>query len=560
MEYFKLLHLAKEPFSNSPDPAFFYASEQHKDCIQKLEIALRLRRGLNVVTGEVGTGKTTLCRQLIQAFSGDPRISAGLVLDPDFSDPRSFLSAVVHMMTSRKPALVDTIPDMKEHLKNYLFQKGVEEDRTVVLIVDEGQKMSPACLETLRELLNFETNEYKLLQIIIFAQNEFSDTLDQLPNLADRINLYYRLGPLNFKDSRELIHHRLQLAVGPEGSGRRLFSLPAQWRIFRLSGGYPRKIIHLCHQSLLAMIIQNKAVVGWRIVGACARRTLAGKPVHHKLAWLAAAVLLLGICLGVWVYPNSPRKIITFLRDHRGNAAPDGRIPSTVQVETAARQPESAPIPAPLEAVVEDTPNTAPLLSSAPESTSLGGSFDVGRSTLDIRRSSFDKSNLQNPPSSESPPLLGEVPVAVGDTLDGLIHKIYGAHVYRYRKAVLTANPQLTDPDLLRVGDVLVFPAQLTDTIDAPDPSWYVSIWRGDNLGAAVSKLREEAENQLPLRLLTLWNGREGLSFQVVLKKSFNNQAAAELERSRTAPMVSAHPDIICLKKATPAIMEAGMN
>ncbi len=302
MEYFKLLHLTREPFSNSPDPAFFYESNQHKECIQKLEIALRLRRGLNVVTGEVGTGKTTLCRQLIQTFSGDSRISASLILDPDFTDPRSFLSAIIHMMTGRRPGPEDTIPDMKEHLKHYLFQKGVEEDRTVVLIVDEGQKMSPACLETLRELLNFETNEYKLLQIIIFAQNEFTDTLEELPNLADRINLYYRLAPLNFKDTRALIHHRLQHAVEPESPGRHLFSLPARWRIFRLSGGYPRKIIHLCHQCLLAMIIQNKTVVGWRIAGACARRTFRRPSFFRPVPVTIGLLFLAGMCFGAWHY------------------------------------------------------------------------------------------------------------------------------------------------------------------------------------------------------------------------------------------------------------------
>ena len=102
MEYFKLLQLDREPFSNSPDPGFFYESAQHKDCIQKLEIALRLRRGLNVVTGEVGTGKTTLCRQLIRRFDQDLDCETHLVLDPSFKTPLEFLVTVAGMFDTRE--------------------------------------------------------------------------------------------------------------------------------------------------------------------------------------------------------------------------------------------------------------------------------------------------------------------------------------------------------------------------------------------------------------------------------------------------------------------------
>ena len=102
MEYFKLLNLEKEPFSNSPDPDYFFKSRQHKACLQKLELSLRLRRGLNVVIGEVGTGKTTLCRQIIKKFSRDEEVETHLILDPHMADPKAFLPNLARMF-EREP-------------------------------------------------------------------------------------------------------------------------------------------------------------------------------------------------------------------------------------------------------------------------------------------------------------------------------------------------------------------------------------------------------------------------------------------------------------------------
>ena len=151
MEYFSLLHLNREPFSNSPDPEFFFDSRQHTACLQNLELAIRLRQGLNVVLGEVGTGKTTLCRQLIRRLDdGGEKIALFLILDPEFNTPREFLAHLTALFAI--PAMADdaTEREIKEALKDYLFAQGVSEERIIVLIIDEGQKLPGFCLETLR--------------------------------------------------------------------------------------------------------------------------------------------------------------------------------------------------------------------------------------------------------------------------------------------------------------------------------------------------------------------------------------------------------------------------
>lgn len=539
MEYFKLLQLDREPFSNSPDPAFFYESAQHKDCIQKLEIALRLRRGLNVVTGEVGTGKTTLCRQLIQAFSGDPKISACLLLDPDFPNPRGFLAAVVHTITGHAPAGDDDIPAMKEHLKQYLFRKGVEEECIIVLIVDEGQKMPPDCLETLRELLNFETNEYKLFQVVIFAQNEFEDILDTLPNLADRVNLYYRLGPLNFRDTRALIRHRIHLAGGSETLGVRLFSLPALRCIFHLSGGFPRKIIHLCHQCLLAMIIQNKTTVRRGMVNACARRIFV-KPRRFRLLPAGIAlVLLAAVGLGAWRYSGG-------LQGPRATAEnTEEKKPAEMLPGKQAGAEKMVQPPSP-EAVETSSPGSMPVAdasrisASPPEAHETAAAPDVAA----------NRRLREEDAPGESPSVLGRVPVVLGDTLGSLVQKVYGAYTYRYHQAVLAINPDLIDPDNLIAGRMLAFPA-ISAAMDAvPDATWWIVISRETDLGTAVAKLREETLKDLPLRILAVQNPEEDLSFRIVLKTCYKTERLAELAKEQLEFAPPTTPEVFCLKKA----------
>ena len=173
MDYFSILNLNREPFSNSPDPDYFYHSSQHLDCLQKLELSLHLRRGLNVIIGDVGTGKTTLCRQIIRRFANRKDMETHLVLDPLFKDPADFLAATAKLLSGRKLPEGTTDWQAKEFIKHTLFRKGVDQKRTTILIIDEGQKIPVFCLELLREFLNYETNDYKLLQIVIFAQKEF---------------------------------------------------------------------------------------------------------------------------------------------------------------------------------------------------------------------------------------------------------------------------------------------------------------------------------------------------------------------------------------------------
>jgi general secretion pathway protein A len=234
----------------------------HISALQRIEISIRLRRGLVVILGDVGTGKTTLSRALLQSFKADDKYLFHIILDPDYKSEFQFLSALCRMFKV-KPKFRSTL-DYREAIEQFLFQKGVEEDKTIVLLIDEGQKLSPSFLEILRILLNYETNEYKLLQLVIFAQMELLPKIKRIRNFMDRICLKYILNPLDIQETANLIRFRLKEA-GLNGNSE-LFTPKAIEQIHRFTQGYPRRIIHTCHHALEHAIMCDKRQVDESLV------------------------------------------------------------------------------------------------------------------------------------------------------------------------------------------------------------------------------------------------------------------------------------------------------
>ena len=213
MSYYKILGFGKEPFSTSPDPNFFYFSREHEQALTNTLIELRLKRGLSVILGDIGTGKTTLSRKLIQELKDRRDVIFHIVLDPSFENEDVFLRSLARNfdIPVNNSTGVQT-QDVRDALEQFLFQKGVKENKSVVLIIDEAQKLNERSLEMLRVLLNYETNEYKLLQLVLLGQTELHEKIIGIPNFFDRISLKYTLNPFSLKETEEMIEFRIRKA------------------------------------------------------------------------------------------------------------------------------------------------------------------------------------------------------------------------------------------------------------------------------------------------------------------------------------------------------------
>lgn len=485
MNYFKLLELDREPFSNSPDPEFFFESVMHVQCLQQLEMALRLKRGLSVVLGPVGTGKSTICRQLLRRCGDDAKIGTHLILDPSFETPYRFLEHLAQLLAIDGPDEKGAAPDswhLKERLKKYLFEQGVKKERITLLVIDEGQKLSPDNLELLRELLNYETNENKLLQIIIFAQEEFTEQLEAMPNFKDRVNLLYHLLPLNLSETGDMIRFRLAQAH-PQGASPVRFTWPAIWLVHRLSGGYPRQIIHLCHKAVMTLIIQGRTKAGFNLVRFVGRGTTLPRRSLWRPALAGGLVLLLVAGGGLYFRNGFEGKLGSDTNLLNNKLVSDPNFPAPVEPASLTPPPEEVVQVFPLE------PDRVP----AP-----------GRITIRER-----------------------------DTLSLIITRIYGAQraelQHELMDLVLALNPDLVHPDRIITGQTLLFP--LPAGRFGPAHGYWLELARKPDLDSAFAFLRAH-ENLAALRLAVARDPAGSSVYLVLFNRSF--RGVLEAEKART--------------------------
>ena len=260
--YTKFYRLDEKPFEITPDPRFLYITENHKEALAHLIYGIKEKKGLTVITGEVGTGKTTLVHTLLKRLNrvdGNTRIA--YVFNPKL-DVADFLQYICEDLglTGPKRSKGENIAQLNKFLLDSHAQ-----NRNVVLIIDEAQKLDPELLEEVRLLTNLETATRKLLQIILMGQPELSELLNRpqcLP-LKQRISLRYHLKPLNEEETKEYIHRRLRIAglVNPN-----IFSHKALDEIYVYSKGIPRSINIVCDNALLRGYAADQKTIGDRIV------------------------------------------------------------------------------------------------------------------------------------------------------------------------------------------------------------------------------------------------------------------------------------------------------
>lgn len=258
--YFGLKEL---PYSISPDPRFIYLTTQHQEALAKCQYAIEQKMGLSTIYGDIGAGKTSLSRRLWVQFGADPKFNFAMLVHPNYPTSFQLINEVRHEFGVNKPrrSLTDALNEFQEFLIAQHAQ-----GKTSVLIIDESQRLKPPLFETLRQLLNFETNTEKLLQIVLFGQNELIAKIDRMPELKDRITIFGALSSLTKDDMDALIAFRWQVAGGTAHP----FSPEALDAIFRYSKGSPRKICKLCDNALIRALSAEIQQIGPDVISVVA--------------------------------------------------------------------------------------------------------------------------------------------------------------------------------------------------------------------------------------------------------------------------------------------------
>jgi general secretion pathway protein A len=257
--YLDYYNLRENPFNITPDPRFLFFSTKHQEAFNHLLYGIRERKGFIELTGEVGAGKTTICRKLLEELG--PRYKTALILNPCLTSYQ--LLKTIALEFGLKARGIDRVAYLQA--LNEFVLKEVNQGNDVVLIIDEAQNLSDELLEQVRLLSNLETDRQKLMQIILMGQPELRRKLQQpeLRQLRQRVTVRYHLQPLDLAETAGYIDHRLALA-GANGTPR--FDEGAIKLVHKYSGGIPRLINAVCDKTLLAGFVTQTGLMTEQLV------------------------------------------------------------------------------------------------------------------------------------------------------------------------------------------------------------------------------------------------------------------------------------------------------
>jgi general secretion pathway protein A len=348
--------LRQAPFSIAPDPEFLYLSPGHREAFAHLSYGLT-QGGFVLITGEVGTGKTTLLRNLLREMPPDTDVA--FILNPRLTVRELLETICDELGITYDHADRASTKHYVDALSQHLLEAHAA-GRSTLLIIDEAQNLAPVVLEQIRLLTNLETDKRKLLRIMLLGQPELLDLLarKELRQLAQRITARYHLRGLDRQETEAYVIHRLQRA----GGSALIFTRPALRRLYRISRGIPRLINLIADRALLGAYAAGQHRVGWRLIGTASREVLGlpGRRWQQRIA-VTAALVLLGITIvtGWFAFTSSDNPVVV---TGTRAAAPD----ATPAIADTGSTPESAPIDDGSNEIAQDgTPTAAPSDSRA---------------------------------------------------------------------------------------------------------------------------------------------------------------------------------------------------
>jgi len=278
----------EKPFNLTPDPKYLYLSQRHTEAFAHLEFGRKEKGGFILITGEVGTGKTTLARYFLSRL--DARTATAVVFYPAVTAVELLRSILEDLHVTATGA---SLKDHVDALHRFLLEARAAE-REVVLLLDEAQDLSPEVLEQIRLISNLETDTEKLIQIVLMGQSELQEMLArrELRQLAQRVTARYHLSPLSRQETEDYIRHRLMVAGG---EGKVSFTAAALAAVHQKSGGIPRLVNLICDRALLGGYVAGTRTIDAPLVRQAARETSGPPPRRHRMQILLAAAVMVAM-------------------------------------------------------------------------------------------------------------------------------------------------------------------------------------------------------------------------------------------------------------------------
>ncbi len=390
--YLQHFGLTEAPFSITPDPAFVYLSAAHREALAHLLYGVGKggSGGFVQLTGEVGTGKTTICRCLLEQVPEDTLIA--LILNP-LVTPKELLAAICDELGVDISQADDSSKKMVDALNHYLLLQYAAGNR-VVVVIDEAQNLSPEALEQVRLLTNLETAKHKLLQMVLLGQPELRQLLERqsLRQLAQRITARYHLVPLNESETVAYIKHRMRVA----GARQSHFNKAALKTIYQRSGGVPRLINIIADRALAGAYAQEKEQVNAALVHAAANEV---QPSEKRVvqrgslsyALVAVAILAMGALFLAWQQQwlnlggNDAATDMGLAQQHSSSGRPDASSPATTQDNPSAHPGSAAPDTTLSQAQSAPDDSSTPINSGADVNPPVGSLIVGSTETLPLR-------------------------------------------------------------------------------------------------------------------------------------------------------------------------------
>jgi general secretion pathway protein A len=381
--YTSFFGLGEKPFAITPDPRYLFMSERHAEALAHLLYGINEAGGFIQLTGEVGTGKTTVVRSLLERMPGHADVA--VILNPQLTPVEFVLTICEELGIFMRDDDASSIKDLVDLLNKRLLEAHAK-GRRVVVIVDEAQNLTPETLEQVRLLTNLETASQKLLQIILIGQPELREVLGrvELRQLAQRITGRYHLDPLSRAETAAYVTHRLKVAGSATGDA---FSAAALREVHRLSNGIPRIINVICDRALLGAFTQEQHRIGPSLVREAAGEVYGRSfsPQWTKLlVGASAAVAAVGLALGIWqLWPEGSASHAA-TEDKIVSLDPQPEtMPTSVQIAPVASAPQPAaaePPPLDIGTLLKEQPGqTTTETAFAQLFTLWGAKFDAAK-------------------------------------------------------------------------------------------------------------------------------------------------------------------------------------